>query len=66
LTASRTAGGCVSGEADEVAVRRDLPDLTRWFLATGVCIGEAIAVAWENIDLDNELVNIDEHVKGSA
>jgi integrase len=43
-------------------VRRDLPDVTRWFLATGVRIGEAIAVGWENIDLDNELVNIDHKI----
>jgi integrase len=40
-------------------VRRDLPDLTRWFLATGVRIGEAIAVDWENIDLDDQPVQID-------
>lgn len=40
-------------------MRRDLPDLTRWFLATGVRIGEAIAVDRENIDLDDQLVQID-------
>jgi integrase len=46
-------------EADETAVRRDLPDLTRWLLGTGVRIGEAIAVTWDNIDLDNKTVEID-------
>lgn len=46
-------------EADPVAVRRDLPDLTRWLLATGVRIGEAIAVDWSSIDMDNATVAID-------
>lgn len=56
-------------EADPVAVRRDLPDLTRWFLATGVRIGEAIAVDWAAIDMDRGLVEIDYkviRVKGSG
>jgi integrase len=46
-------------QADPVAVRRDLPDLTRWLLATGVRIGEAIAVDWSSIDLDQATVAID-------
>lgn len=46
-------------EANPVAVRRDLPDLTRWLLATGVRIGEAIAVDWSSIDLDRATVEID-------
>jgi integrase len=49
-------------EADPVAVRRDLPDLTRWFLATGVRMGEAIAVDWSNIDLDREQVDVDHKI----
>jgi integrase len=49
-------------EADAVAVRRDLPDLTRWFLATGVRIGEAIAVGWDAIDLDRAIVEIDHKI----
>jgi len=56
-------------EADPIAVRRDLPDLTRWLLATGVRIGEAIAVARENVDLDGESVQIDHkiiRVRGKA
>ncbi len=60
---SLTIAECVSWlaklEDDEVAVRRDLPDLTRWLLATGVRIGEAIAVSWDEIDLDNSTVAID-------
>ena len=46
-------------QTDPVAVRRDLPDLTRWLLATGVRIGEAIAVDWSSIDMDNATVEID-------
>jgi integrase len=46
-------------EADPAAVRRDLPDLTRWLLATGVRIGEAIGVDWSSIDLEQATVAID-------
>ena len=46
-------------EADERAVRRDLPDLTRWMLATGVRIGEALAVGWDEVDLDEGSVSIE-------
>ncbi len=46
-------------EADPAAVRRDLPDLTRWLLATGVRIGEAIGVDWSSIDLEQATVEID-------
>ncbi|WP_229686695.1 tyrosine-type recombinase/integrase [Longimycelium tulufanense] len=46
-------------EADERAVRKDLPDLTRWMLATGVRIGEALAVSWDEIDLDSATVDIE-------
>jgi integrase len=46
-------------EADPAAVRRDLPDLTRWLLATGVRIGEAIGIDWSSIDLERATVGID-------
>jgi integrase len=46
-------------EADPAAARRDLPDLTRWLLATGVRIGEAIAVDWSSIDMERATVEID-------
>jgi integrase len=49
-------------EADEVATRRDLPDLTRWLLATGVRIGEAIAVSWNEIDMQAAHVEIDHKI----
>ena len=45
--------------ADPAAVRRDLADLTRWLLATGVRIGEAIVVDWSSIDMDRATVEID-------
>jgi integrase len=46
-------------EADPAAVRRDLPDLTRWLLATDVRISEAIAVDWSAIDMEQGTVEID-------
>jgi integrase len=45
--------------ADEDAVRKDLPDLCEWMLATGVRIGEALAVSWEEVDLKTGMVCID-------
>ncbi|TLW92102.1 site-specific integrase [Saccharomonospora piscinae] len=46
-------------EADAFAVRKDLPDLTRFMLATGVRIGEALAVSWDEIDLGARTVDIE-------
>ncbi|WP_236004415.1 tyrosine-type recombinase/integrase [Amycolatopsis pittospori] len=46
-------------EADSKAAARDLPDLTRFMLATGVRIGEALAVFWEDVDLDAGTVAVD-------
>jgi integrase len=45
-------------EADELAAHRDLPDLTRWMLATGCRIGEALAVTFAEIDVDAKTVEI--------
>jgi integrase len=39
-------------ESDEQAVKRDLPDLSRFMMATGVRIGEALAVYWEDVDIE--------------
>lgn len=39
--------------ADEVAIRRDLPDLADMMLGTGMRIGEAAAVVWDALDLDS-------------
>jgi integrase len=45
-------------EADPKAVAKDLPDLTRFMLATGVRIGEALGTFWEDVDLDDGSVAI--------
>ncbi len=37
--------------ADPDARRKDLPDLCAWMLGTGVRIGEALAVSWDEVDL---------------
>jgi integrase len=39
-------------ELDPKAVRKDLPDFTRFMLATGVRLGEALALYWEDVVLD--------------
>lgn len=49
-------------DADEVAVRKDLPDLCQFLLATGVRIGEALGVYWSDVDLDQRTVRIDHTV----
>ncbi|WP_460960103.1 tyrosine-type recombinase/integrase [Parasphingorhabdus pacifica] len=46
-------------EVDEKAQRWDLPDLSRFMLATGVRIGEALAVYWPEIDFDESVVAVD-------
>lgn len=49
-------------DADEYAVRKDLPDLVRFLLATGVRLGEALGVTWSDVDLDAGLVSIERTV----
>ncbi|HEY9412634.1 MAG TPA: site-specific integrase [Jiangellaceae bacterium] len=44
--------------ADKDAVRRELPDLVSFMLATGARIGETLAVLWSEVDLDNGTVEI--------
>lgn len=44
--------------ADDVAVRRDLPDLVSFMLATGARIGEVLAVVWSDVDFDEGTVEI--------
>ena len=45
-------------DADPYAVRKDLPDLARFLLGTGVRIGEAMGVTWDDVDLAEQLVHI--------
>jgi len=44
--------------ADEKARRRDLPDLVFFMLATGVRIGEALALVWSQVDFVEGTVQI--------
>lgn len=46
-------------EADVVAAARDLPDITRFMLATGVRIAECLAVTFDDLDVDEKVVRID-------
>ena len=39
-------------DADEFSRDRDLPDLVRLLLATGVRLGEALALSWDEVDLE--------------
>lgn len=45
-------------DASEEAQRNDLPTLARFILATGLRIGEALAVRWSDIDFDHGLLNV--------
>jgi integrase len=45
-------------EADQKSVHWDLPDLSRFMMATGVRIGEALALYWEDVDLEAAAVTI--------
>lgn len=49
-------------DADARAQRWDLPELTRFMLATGVRLGEALGVRWEDLDLEHSTVNIERTV----
>ncbi|GAB4087068.1 site-specific integrase [Myceligenerans cantabricum] len=46
-------------DGDTFARRRDLPDLMRFLLATGVRLGEALALRWSEVDLDAGVVHIE-------
>ncbi len=45
-------------DADPYAVQKDLPDLVRFLLGTGVRIGEAMGVTWDDVDLDQGLLHV--------
>lgn len=49
-------------DADPFARRWDLPKLTRFMLATGVRLGEALGVRWADLDLDAGTVSIERTV----
>lgn len=49
-------------DADEVAQRKDLPELARFILATGLRLGEALGVQWSDVDMARGVVNIERTV----
>ncbi|GAB3480063.1 site-specific integrase [Amycolatopsis cihanbeyliensis] len=59
LTAEERALWLAQLEADEKAVRWDLPDLSRFMMATGIRVGEALALYWEDVDFAEAAVAID-------
>jgi integrase len=62
LTKEERAAWLAGMEANEKAVRWDIPALCRFMLATGVRIGEALAVSWDEVDLDAGTVRIRYHL----
>lgn len=58
LTAAECRDWLAILDGDAYAVRKDLPDLVRFLLGTGVRIGEAMGVRWEDLDLDQRVVHI--------
>ena len=44
--------------SDPVAVDRDLPDLVDFMLGTGLRIGEALAMTWPAVDLDEGVAEV--------
>lgn len=49
-------------DQDEFARRRDLPELARFVLATGLRLGEALGVRWSDIDFDRGVVSVERTV----
>src|SRR5690606_3067419 len=58
LTAAERDEWLARMEADDVAAWRDLPDITRFQLATGCRIGETLAVSFDEVDVDDKLVHV--------
>jgi integrase len=46
-------------DGSELARRKDLPDLVRLLLATGMRLGEALALTWDDVDLDRGVVLVE-------
>ncbi len=59
LTAGERDDWLAKMEADEVASRRDIPDITRCLLATGMRIGECLAVTFDDIDTSAKVLRVD-------
>jgi integrase len=63
LTADERARWRAQLQGDATAVRKDLPDLTRFMIATGVRIGEALAAYRSDVDFDAGTVAINYMLK---
>ena len=46
-------------DSDAYAVPKDLPDLVRLLLATGMRLGEALALDWDDVDLERHVVRVE-------
>lgn len=62
LEASQVLDWLTKVDSNDEAKAADLPDLSRFLLATGLRIGEALAVSWREIDLNNGTVAIAWHM----
>ncbi|MFL6141623.1 MAG: tyrosine-type recombinase/integrase [Labedaea sp.] len=62
LEAAQVADWLAKLDASEEAKAADLPDLSRFFLATGLRISEALAVSWLEVDLKAATVKIAWHM----
>lgn len=58
MTELERDGWLAAMEADEIALFRDIPDLTRFMLATGCRIGEALAMSFAEVDVASKIVMI--------
>jgi integrase len=48
----------VALDNDRRAVERDLPDLVSMLMASGLRIGEALALTWEDVDLEQQTLTV--------
>ncbi|GEL17648.1 tyrosine-type recombinase/integrase [Pseudonocardia asaccharolytica] len=62
MTRDERARWLAAMEADEKAARWAIPDLTRFMLATGCRISEALAVSWDEVDLEAGTVAVRWHL----
>ncbi|WP_371262036.1 tyrosine-type recombinase/integrase [Phycicoccus sp. Soil802] len=58
LTSEEQAKWFMGMTGDQVAVRQDLVDFSAFLLATGLRIGEALAVLWTEVDLDTGALTV--------
>lgn len=49
-------------DADAEAQRKDLPELARFILATGLRLGEALGVRWSDLDLERGVLSVERTV----